>query len=353
MSSVDLLNVLLQPDPVEEFEPRARLAPAPGADGDRAAARRRRIATRRCRSSSAGMRKRRCAKRTIPAPICARGCAPSATRSAAACEARRRRRSTSRSARTVASTGWRWISRRSRRVKNRARRHAERRRARHRRRRRASLPRAPAANPGRRPRLPRDGAGERAQRRRARQRSAIACRRGWCRCRSASATRADGSRRSARRRRALKESKQALGAEVLARGRRVDAVDLAVARRAARRRARLPFNLVVTNVPGPQVPLYLLGARMLDNYGLVPLTDNLCLGVVLFSYAGKLCWGFTAEWDLHAGPSRFRARRRGVVSRARGARACRHAEGALQRQASSPLAVARRGTAAGVATPAD
>jgi diacylglycerol O-acyltransferase / wax synthase len=61
---------------------------------------------------------------------------------------------------------------------------------------------------------------------------------------------------------------------------------------------RLPFNLVVTNVPGPQVPLYLLGARLLDNYGLVPLTDNLCLGVVLFSYAGKLCWGFTAEWDL-------------------------------------------------------
>ena len=60
----------------------------------------------------------------------------------------------------------------------------------------------------------------------------------------------------------------------------------------------LPFNLVVTNVPGPQVPLYMLGARMLDNYGLVPLTDNLCLGIVLFSYAGKLCWGFTAEWDL-------------------------------------------------------
>jgi diacylglycerol O-acyltransferase len=60
----------------------------------------------------------------------------------------------------------------------------------------------------------------------------------------------------------------------------------------------LPFNLVVTNVPGPQVPLYMLGARMVDNYGFVPLTDGLCLGIVLFSYAGRLCWGFTCEWDL-------------------------------------------------------
>ena len=60
----------------------------------------------------------------------------------------------------------------------------------------------------------------------------------------------------------------------------------------------LPFNLVVTNVPGPQMPLYLLGARMLDNYGLMPLIDNLCLGIALFSYDGQLCWGFTCDWDL-------------------------------------------------------
>jgi hypothetical protein len=60
----------------------------------------------------------------------------------------------------------------------------------------------------------------------------------------------------------------------------------------------LPFNLVVTNVPGPQQALYMLGARMVDNFGLLPLVDSLCLGVVLFSYAGKLCWGFTAERDL-------------------------------------------------------
>jgi WS/DGAT/MGAT family acyltransferase len=95
----------------------------------------------------------------------------------------------------------------------------------------------------------------------------------------------------------LKESKQAMGAEMLTRvGEWTPSTLLALGARMATR--VLPFNVVVTNVPGPQVPLYMLGARMLDNYGLVPLLDYLCLGIVLFSYAGKLCWGFTAEWDL-------------------------------------------------------
>ena len=95
----------------------------------------------------------------------------------------------------------------------------------------------------------------------------------------------------------LKDTKQALGAEALtAVGEWTPSTLLALGARMATR--RLPFNTVVTNVPGPQVPLYMLGARMLDNYGLIPLTDNLCLGNVLFSYAGKLCWGFTGEWDL-------------------------------------------------------
>ncbi len=96
---------------------------------------------------------------------------------------------------------------------------------------------------------------------------------------------------------ALKTSKQALGAEVLTRvGEWTPSTLLALGARMATR--ALPFNLVVTNVPGPQVPLYMLGAKMLDNYGFIPLVDYLCLGIVLFSYAGKLCWGFTAEWDL-------------------------------------------------------
>jgi diacylglycerol O-acyltransferase / wax synthase len=63
--------------------------------------------------------------------------------------------------------------------------------------------------------------------------------------------------------------------------------------------ARLhPYNLIVTNVPGPQLPLYLLGARMLEGYPQVPLFEYQGLGIALFSYAGKLCWGFNADFDL-------------------------------------------------------
>ena len=63
----------------------------------------------------------------------------------------------------------------------------------------------------------------------------------------------------------LKESRQALGAEVLTQVTEwTPSTVLTLAMRLATR--ALPFNLVVTNVPGPQVPLYLLGARMLAAY---------------------------------------------------------------------------------------
>ena len=57
------------------------------------------------------------------------------------------------------------------------------------------------------------------------------------------------------------------------------------------------FNIVVTNVPGPQFPLYLLGARMQEIYPLVPLAGNQGLGIALFSYDGRLYWGLNADWD--------------------------------------------------------
>jgi len=95
----------------------------------------------------------------------------------------------------------------------------------------------------------------------------------------------------------LKESNQALGAELLSQvAEWTPSTLLSIGARLAAR--ALPFNLVVTNVPGPQTPLYMIGAKMLSNYGLIPLTDNLGLGIVLFSYAGQLFWGLTADWDL-------------------------------------------------------
>lgn len=68
----------------------------------------------------------------------------------------------------------------------------------------------------------------------------------------------------------------------------------------------LPFNLVVTNVPGPQYPLYLLGARLVDVHPHVPLFPNQGLGIALLSYAGRLCWGFSADRDLVPDLARFR-----------------------------------------------
>lgn len=95
----------------------------------------------------------------------------------------------------------------------------------------------------------------------------------------------------------LKDSKQALGATALTQvGEWTPSTLLALGARLAV--TALPFNLIVTNVPGPQQALYMLGAKMIDNFGFIPLADSLGLGIVLFSYAGKLCWGFTGEWDL-------------------------------------------------------
>ena len=59
-----------------------------------------------------------------------------------------------------------------------------------------------------------------------------------------------------------------------------------------------PVNMIVTNVPGPQFPLYLAGARLLAMYPVVPLIPGGGLGVALFSYEGKLCWGFNGDFEL-------------------------------------------------------
>jgi WS/DGAT/MGAT family acyltransferase len=58
------------------------------------------------------------------------------------------------------------------------------------------------------------------------------------------------------------------------------------------------YNMIVTNVPGPHVPLYLLDSRMAESFPHVPLFADQGLGIALFSYDTKLYWGIAADWDL-------------------------------------------------------
>jgi WS/DGAT/MGAT family acyltransferase len=95
----------------------------------------------------------------------------------------------------------------------------------------------------------------------------------------------------------LKDSRQALGAQVLAAVSEWTSSTLLSAAVRLAMRSR-PFNLVVTNVPGPQIPLYMVGARLQACFPMLALVQNQGLGVALFSYRGLLCWGFVADWDL-------------------------------------------------------
>src|SRR4051794_3766514 len=94
----------------------------------------------------------------------------------------------------------------------------------------------------------------------------------------------------------LKESGQAVGAETLTQ--LADFAPPTIMSQAARLQARQRFfNLVVTNVPGPQVELYLLGHRMLGLYPVVPLALNQALGIAIMSYDGRLGFGLLGDFD--------------------------------------------------------
>jgi WS/DGAT/MGAT family acyltransferase len=56
-------------------------------------------------------------------------------------------------------------------------------------------------------------------------------------------------------------------------------------------------NLTVTNVPGPQAPLFLLGRQLQMIYPVVPLADRQALGVAVMSYCGRLGFGLLADHD--------------------------------------------------------
>ena len=65
-----------------------------------------------------------------------------------------------------------------------------------------------------------------------------------------------------------------------------------------------PFNMVCTNVPGPQSPLYLLGHKMRDWYPYVPVGGEMALNCAILSYDGKVFFGFSG--DVHAAPDLWR-----------------------------------------------
>jgi WS/DGAT/MGAT family acyltransferase len=92
----------------------------------------------------------------------------------------------------------------------------------------------------------------------------------------------------------LKERRQAVGAAALLGLSEYAAPTLlGLAARAAH--AQRFANLMVTNIPGPQVPLYCLGAQMLEVYPIVPLSRNLTLNVGILSYCGHLHFGLVGD----------------------------------------------------------
>ena len=94
----------------------------------------------------------------------------------------------------------------------------------------------------------------------------------------------------------LKESGQAVGAQALTA--LADFAPPTIMSQAARLQARQRFfNLVVTNVPGPQIPLYLLGRRMTRFYPVVPLAHHQALGIAIMSYDGRLGFGLLGDYD--------------------------------------------------------
>jgi diacylglycerol O-acyltransferase len=61
-----------------------------------------------------------------------------------------------------------------------------------------------------------------------------------------------------------------------------------------------PFNMVCTNVPGPQVPLYLLGHKILHCYPYVPVGGEMALNCAILTYNGTAYFGFSG--DVQAAP---------------------------------------------------
>jgi diacylglycerol O-acyltransferase / wax synthase len=94
----------------------------------------------------------------------------------------------------------------------------------------------------------------------------------------------------------LKESKQALGAEVIS-GVQNFAPPTLLAQASRLNFSTRLFNLIVTNIPGPQFPLYVLGREMLEAYPVAFLPENHALDIAIMSYNGQMNFGLLGDFD--------------------------------------------------------
>ena len=72
---------------------------------------------------------------------------------------------------------------------------------------------------------------------------------------------------------------------------------LALGGRIATKGSQRSLNTVTTNVPGPQIPLYVLGRKMLQAFPFVPLGGQMRVTVAIFSYNGQVNFGVTGDYD--------------------------------------------------------
>lgn len=102
---------------------------------------------------------------------------------------------------------------------------------------------------------------------------------------------------------ALKESRQALGVEMMMQvAEWTPSTLLSLGAQAMSG----PINTIVTNVPGPQIPLYFHGARLREIYPMLPLMEGMGLGIAVTSYAGTMNFGFVCDPDIVPDLERFR-----------------------------------------------
>jgi WS/DGAT/MGAT family acyltransferase len=160
----------------------------------------------------------------------------------------------------------------------------------------------------------------------------------------------------------LKESKQAVGARVLADVQQMAPPTILAQASRLQFSTRL-FNLIVTNVPGPQFPIYMLGRRMLNFFPIAFLPKSHGLAIAIMSYNGAIDFGLLGDYDalpdietiadgIEDGLAQLRSAARAKEARAAGARASGDGAGPARAEAPARPAARRRRPASRPTRPA-